>query len=170
MASRTLILSAKQIEQKVQRIAHQICETHFKEQEVIVVGVTEKGYQLAQRIHHILKEIAPFKTRLFPITIDKHYPLDSDTQFEATMEEIQNKCIVLADDVLNTGRTLIYVVSFILQVKVKRLSTVVLVDRRHRLFPVRADFVGLTLSTTLQEHIAVELSDTPSHNDVVYLV
>ena len=97
--------------------------------------------------------------------MDKKSPLKSGIVTEIEGTELKNKIVILVDDVLNSGKTLVYATKFLLDYNVKGLQTVCLVDRKHRKFPIRADYVGLTLSTTLQEHIAVELGKT----DIVYL-
>ena len=79
--------------------------------------------------------------------------------------DLDGRVVILVDDVLMSGRTLMYAAAHLVGSPLKRLTTVVLVDRLHRTFPIRADIVGLTLSTTLQEHISVELGK----EDVVYL-
>ena len=157
MTDHTLILDALQVQQKINRFAHQLLEENHLEPELIIVGISKRGYELASRINEALAQIAPFTVRLLEITLDKDHPLDGEVVFDITVEEVEGRAVVLVDDVLNSGRTLIYAASHILQAEVKKLTTVVLVDRRHRRYPVRADHVGLTLSTTLQEHITVEL-------------
>lgn len=166
MSERTIVLDALQISQKIQRIAHQIHEHNFDQKEVILVGIANRGFVLAERIMDILKTIAPFEVRLLKITLDKDHPLEGEVTFDVTVEEVEGRSVVLIDDVLNSGRTLIYAARHILKAEVRKLTTVVLVDRLHRRYPIRADFVGLTLSTTMQEHISVELTDDTSQDKV----
>ncbi|MEM9024621.1 MAG: phosphoribosyltransferase family protein [Bacteroidota bacterium] len=164
--TRTLLLNSRQIRQRIQRIAHQIVEVNFEEEEVIVVGIMDRGHILAERIATVLQEIAPFKVKLYSLEYDKQAPLESAYACDLDAEAARQKAVVLVDDVLNTGRTLIYAANHLLQFSLKRLTTIVMVDRRHRSYPIRADFVGLTLATTMQEHIAVELGNG---EDAVYL-
>ena len=97
--------------------------------------------------------------------MDKKKPLNSGLNSEIESKKLKNKAVILVDDVLNSGKTLVYATKFLLDFEVKNLQTVCLIDRKHRKFPIRADFVGLTLSTTLQEHITVEFGK----DDIVYL-
>ena len=164
--SRTLILNNQQIEQKINRIAYEIYENHFKEKSLLIVGIEKKGLVLAEKIKQKLEEISPLQLELTGIKINKESPLTDSIDFRFDSKKLKNKTVVLIDDVLNSGKTLIYATKYILDFPVKSISTVVLVNRRHRLFPIRADFVGLTLSTTIQEHISVEFTKGKS---AVYL-
>ena len=162
---RTVILTDKQIGQKITRIAHQILENNFQEKSVIIMGIHGEGYVLAKRIVTILESIAEFDMELFDVNMDKKNPLTSGFNTDVDSKKLKNKVVILIDDVLNSGKTLVYATKFLLDFNVKSLQTVCLVDRKHRKFPIRADYVGLTLSTTLQEHITVEFGK----RDIVYL-
>jgi len=155
--SKTLILNSKQIEQKINRIAFQIYENNYGEKEIIVAGISDNGYLFAKRIADVLQKISPIKAKLIEIKINKENPAASEIKISLTDKELKNKVIILVDDVLNSGRTLIFGAKPFLISPVKRLTTAVLVDRGHNRYPIKADFVGLSLSTTLQEHITVEL-------------
>ncbi len=113
-----------------------------------------------------MEKISPIKTKLIEITINKEDPLTAEIKISLTDKELKNKVIVLVDDVLNSGKTLIFGAKPFLVAPVKRLTTAVLVDRGHNRFPIKADLVGLSLSTTLQEHITVDLK---KGNEAVYL-
>ena len=162
---RTVILNHKQIGQKITRIAHQIFENNFKEKTVCVMGIHDEGYVLAEKLNAILSDIADFEIQFYGINMDKKSPLKSGLNSDIEPKDLKNKVVILVDDVLNSGKTLIYATKFLLDYNVKSIQTVCLVDRKHRKFPVRADYVGLTLSTTLQEHISVEFGK----EDIVYL-
>lgn len=156
---KTLILSAMQVEQKIQRIAHQILEKNYDEKEIILIGIANRGYLLAEKINAALQTITEIKVTLHKLKLHKDKPLENDVEFSTDLDYLNNKSIILIDDVLNSGRTLIYATRYILESKLKYLTTVVLVDRKHRKFPIKANFVGLTLSTTLQEHISVDFKE-----------
>lgn len=156
---KTLILSATQVEQKIQRIAHQILEKNHEEKEIVLIGIANRGYLLAKKINTTLQNITEIQVTLHKLKLHKDKPLDNDVDFSADLEYLNNKSIILIDDVLNSGRTLIYATRYILEANIKYLTTVVLVDRKHRKFPIKANFVGLTLSTTLQEHISVDIKE-----------
>jgi pyrimidine operon attenuation protein/uracil phosphoribosyltransferase len=162
---RTVILNHKQIDQKITRIAHQIFENNFQEKSVSVMGIHGEGYVLAEKLVKTLNQIADFEIQLFGIHMDKKAPLKSGLNSEIESKDLKNKVVILVDDVLNSGKTLIYATKFLLDYNVKSIQTVCLGDRKHRKFPVRADYVGLTLSTTLQEHISVEFGK----ESIVYL-
>lgn len=154
--SKTLILNSKQIEQKINRIAYEIYENNPGEKEIIIAGISDNGYIFAKRLADVVQKISPIKATLIEIKIDKENPLAKEIKISLSDKELKNKVIILADDVLNSGKTLIFGAKPFLIAPVKRLTTVVLVDRGHNRYPIKADFVGLSLSTTLQEHITVD--------------
>ncbi len=165
--NKTLILNSKQIQQKINRIAYEIYENNYDEKEIIIAGIAGNGYFLAKRIVEVLKNISLLETKLIEIVVDKKNPISTETNIVLNNNELQNKVIILVDDVLNSGRTLIFGAKPFLTTPVKRLTTVVLVDRGHNRYPIKADFVGLSLSTTLQEHITVEINK--KGKEIVYL-
>ncbi len=165
--NKTLILNSKQIAQKINRIAYEIYENNYAEKEIIIAGIGGNGFFLAKRIVDALQNISPLKIKLIEIIIDKKNPLSKEIKIELSDEELKNKVIVLVDDVLNSGKTLIFGAKPFLSTPVKRLTTAVLVDRGHNRYPIKADFVGLSLSTTLQEHITVEINI--KGKEIVYL-
>ncbi len=165
--NKTLILNSKQIEQKINRIAYEIYENNYNEKEIVVAGIEGNGYLLAKRLEKVLIEIAPIRIKLIKIVVDKKNPIGKEIKIELTEKEVTDKVIILVDDVLNSGKTMIFGAKPFLSSPIKRLTTVVLVDRGHNRYPIKADFVGLSLSTTLQEHITVELDK--KGEEVVYL-
>ncbi len=165
--SKTLILNSKQIEQKINRLAYEIVENNYTEKEIIIAGISKNGYLFAKRLNAVLQKISSIKTQLIEIVIDKENPLSKEIKISLSEKELKNKVVILADDVLNSGKTLIFGAKPFLVSPLKRLTTVVLVDRGHNRYPIKADFVGLSLSTTLQEHITVELD--VKGKEVVYL-
>ncbi|MBK0377923.1 phosphoribosyltransferase family protein [Mucilaginibacter segetis] len=162
-----LILNSKQIQQKIDRIAYQILEDNFDEQEILIAGILPRGNQVADRLKKVLDNIAPFKSRVFTIQLDKESTsLKAKTSFD--VQECSNKVVVLVDDVLNSGKTLAYGFGVFLDVPLKKLRTVVLVDRNHKNFPVTTDYAGIALSTVIKEHVDVIL-DVENEQDAVYL-
>ena len=155
--NKTLILNSQQIEQKINRIAYEIYENNYDEKEIIIAGISTNGYLLAKRIAAFLAEISKIKIVLIEIKINKEKPVGEEIKISLSQKELNNKVIVLVDDVLNSGKTLIFGAKPFLESSVKRLNTAILVNRGHHRYPIRADFVGLSLSTTLQEHVTVEL-------------
>ena len=159
MPDRTLVLNHTQIQQKITRIAHEIVEKNTEIDEVIIVGITPRGSELAKRICNLLRQIATGTIHYFDLTIDKDNPLHVPIQCALTKEDAFGKTVILVDDVLNTGKALIYAASHILNLEVAGMQTVTLIDRMHRNYPIRADYNGLSLATTIQEHIHVEFGE-----------
>ena len=148
------ILNQQQIDHIIRRISFQIYETNSEEKTVILAGIVENGFILAKKIKQQLENISPLKAKLCEIKVDKKNPLQP---IETTLktEDYTNASIVLIDDVLNSGSTLIYGVKHFLEVEIKQIKTAVLVDRSHKKFPVKVDFKGISLSTSLHENVQV---------------
>ncbi len=154
----TIILNHQQIEHKIRRIAYQIYETNLNEPEFILAGIQENGYILAEKLYTELSQICDTPIKLCKVKINKNNVLEPIST-SLSKEEYINRSVVLVDDVLSTGTTLIYGVKHFLEVPLKRLKTAVLVDRNHKKYPVKADFKGISLSTSLQEHIEVRFGE-----------
>lgn len=163
--AKTLLLNNHQIAQRINRIAYQIYEDNFEEKEIIILGIWQNGFILAQKIQNALNEICDLKTRLLELRIDKQNQVDHEVTIGGNREDLVGKSIILVDDVLNSGKTLIYSMKEILKIDTRKIRTVLLVDRDHRRYPILTDFVGMTLSTTFQEHVSVEFGE----EDAVYL-
>jgi len=163
---KNIILDHAQIQHTTTRIAYQIYETFVEEEEIIVAGIANNGLEFAKKIISALEKISPIKTTLCSVNINKNQPQDTVTT-SLKPSEYEGKCIVLVDDVLHSGTTLIYGVKHFLDVPLKKFKTVVLVDRNHKKFPVKADFKGISLSTSLLEHVQVEFKE---NEDCAYLV
>lgn len=160
-----IILNKKQIEHKTKRIAYQIYETFCNEEEVVLAGISSNGYIFAQKIAEQLKQISGLNITLCEVKVNKQQPQDPVTT-SIIAEEYTNKCVVLIDDVLNSGATLIYGVKHFLDVPLKKFKTAVLINRSHKQYPVKADFKGLSLSTSLHEHVQVVFNE---NEDYAYL-
>lgn len=158
MAKTSSILTHPQIIQKIDRIAFQIIEDNFYESEVFIVGIANKGYILAEHLTENLRKNSDNKFTLIKLTTNKRNSIECLTN-DTKLDIPKDKVVILVDDVLNTGETLIHATHIILRHEVKKMRTVALIDRRHRLFPIKADYAGLTLSTTLENHIEVEFEN-----------
>jgi len=154
MQENTIILTNKQIGHKIKRMAFQVYETNVKETEVIIAGIKENGFQLAKKLKTEVEKISPLKVTLCEVYIDKKKPT-SRVETSISLSELRNKSLLLVDDVLSTGTTLIYGVKHFLEIPLKQFKTAVLVDRNHKNYPVKADFKGISLSTSLNENVAV---------------
>jgi len=161
-----LILSHKQIQFKIKRIAYQIYEANVNEKEIIIAGIEGGGINFAKKIITVLRKITDAEITLCKVIMDKKNPLKSGVSTSLGQEDYANKSIVLVDDVLNSGTTLIYGVHHFLKTPLKQLKTAVLVNRNHKKYPVKADYKGISLSTSLQEHVNVFFE---SKNDRVFL-
>jgi pyrimidine operon attenuation protein/uracil phosphoribosyltransferase len=156
-ASGNIILNELQISQKIRRIAFQIYETNSSEKEIILAGIIGNGFVFAEKIMEVLEEISTLKVTICKVIIDKKNPLQPITT-SLEVKDYKNKPLVLVDDVLSSGTTLIYGIKHFLDVPLKRFKTAVLVNRNHKKYPVKADFKGISLSTSVKEHIQVDFS------------
>lgn len=153
----TIILDDKQIAHRIRRIAYEIYESNVKEEQVILAGINGNGHILAQMIAKQLENISPIKVVLCEVKIDKKQPREQVTT-SIPVTEYQNKSLVLIDDVLHTGTTLIYGVKHFLEVPLSQFKTAVLVDRNHKRYPIKADYKGISLSTSLNENVVVKFT------------
>ena len=154
MFMESVMLNNTQIKHKIKRIAYQIYEANFNSKTLVLAGIAHNGFILAKKLNAILKDISPLEIVLCEVTIDKKNPLNPITT-SLKAEDYKNTSLVLVDDVLNSGTTLMYAVKHFLEVPLKQFKTAVLVDRNHKKYPVKADFKGISLSTSLQEHVQV---------------
>lgn len=151
----SLILNEDDIKKKVYRIAYEILENNDEENELVVAGVNGNGYMLAEKLAKFISKISGVSCTLAEIVVDKENPRMDKVKISLSAKEFKNKPVILVDDVANTGRTLLYSMKPILEFSPKKIQIAVLVDRKHKLFPVSADYVGLSLSTMLHEHVSV---------------
>jgi len=165
MANKITVLDHDRVQRKLERIAHQLHEENFEEKGIMLIGVADRGALLTERLAKRLGEISDLSISTATIKLDKDEPLEKPIALSIDQKELKDQVVVLVDDVLMSGRTLMHAASYLVQSPLKKLVTVVLVDRLHRTFPIRANIVGLTLSTTMREHISVELG----RKDGVYL-
>jgi pyrimidine operon attenuation protein/uracil phosphoribosyltransferase len=154
---KSLILDNRQVNQKIRRMAFEIYENNFKEKQLILAGIEGQGYVLAKEIQKELMAISPIAARLVKVNIDKLAPQQSEVTLDCDIKEIKKKCVILIDDVLNTGRTFAYGLKPFLDIEVKKIETAVLVNRSHTLFPIYPKYTGYELSTTINDHVQVNL-------------
>lgn len=154
MAEKKYILSREVAEKKLRRMAYEILENNIDEKEIILAGIRESGSVVARVIQQMLSEISSIRTDLITVTLDKKQP--AEVTLSKTVD-FNNKVIILIDDVSNSGKTLLYALKPFITAHPKKIQTLVLVERSHTSFPVRPDYVGLSIATTLQEHIYVEV-------------
>lgn len=159
------ILTDSQIRHRITRLAWQLWEANFGAEALRLVGISGSGYRLAELLATELKAVAPdLRTHLARLTLDKAAPLTQPVTLVPGAESLVGERIVLIDDVLNTGRTLAYALAEILRLDPERVQTLLLIDRQHPRFPIAATFTGLSLATTLADHIRVELPESGEFN------
>ena len=163
----TIILTPIQIKRKLERIAYEILENNHDEKEIFFIGIRERGTKIAKKIAAVIGKISELKIEVVRVELNKQAPLEDDIAFNKKAIEFDKKVVVLIDDVANTGRTMCYAIKPLLNYIPKKIEVAVLIDRDHKAFPVTADYIGLTLSTFIQDHIYVELE---SGKEKVYLV
>ncbi len=156
MVKGTKIVDAVALQSSVKRIAYQVFESTIDETEIVIVGVGVQGKILSSLLGDALKKIGDSTLVFVNLTLDKTNPLGT-IKSSIPLTELKNKSLIIVDDVLNTGSTLMYAVSFFLSIPVKQIKTAVMVNRNHKKFPIKADFKGISLSTSLNEHITVVL-------------
>lgn len=160
MAEESLILDKKQLLQKIKRIAFEIYEQNYKEKEIILAGIEANGYIFGQLLKEELSSISPIKITLIKVSLDKLAKVQTEVKLDTQTESLTNKVIIVIDDVLNTGRTLAYSLKPFLIIETAKIQTAVIVDRNHQDYPIAADYVGYSLSTTIREHIEVSFDES----------
>lgn len=159
MAQKNQVLDKAQISQKIKRIAYEMYENNYEEDVLVIAGIEGQGYVFAEMLEEQYRSISGKEVELLKISLDKLAPAQSAIELSHPAESFEGKAIVLADDVLNTGRTLAYSLQPFLHSRIKKLEIAVLVNRSHTTFPVQAKYTGYELATTLSDHIEVVLSD-----------
>ncbi len=154
-----LLLNSDQTTQKIKRLALEIMEQNFHEQEIILVGINKSGTQLAQRLLTQMKPMAEGEIQLTSVHLNPANPMEEEVYTDLSPDSFDQKVIIVVDDVANTGRTLHYSMKPFLAVLPKKIEVAVLVDRQHKLFPIATDYVGIALATTLQENIEVRFEE-----------
>lgn len=151
--TKNCILTRQAIDQKLKRMALEIAEQNIEEKELILAGINGNGEIVTRDLAHKLNAIYPFRIQTTTIHLNKKDPLEVALQNSVSVE---NKVVIIIDDVADTGRTMLYALKPLLNSRPKKIQTLVLVERSHKLFPIQTDYAGLSVASTLQEHIAVE--------------
>ena len=157
VSEKTLILDASQVKQKIRRIAFEIYERNFKEKNIVIAGIDGQGYVLSKLLKKEVEAISDMEVTLVRVTLDKMAPQQGEVVLDCEVKEVKKKCVILVDDVLNTGRTLAYGLKPFLDTEIKKIETAVLVNRSHTSFPIAPQYTGYELSTTLKERVEVVL-------------
>lgn len=149
-----VILSREDIQKKIERIAFEILENNLEEEVIILAGIQDRGNIVADKIKMVLENISKFKIISIEVSLDKRNPLD--VSLSRTFN-FTNMVIILVDDVVNHGRTMFYAIKPFLEQLPRKIQTAVLIDRQHKDFPLRIDYSGYSISTTLQNSILVQI-------------
>lgn len=165
---KSLILDKAALNQKIKRLAYQIVEEYFEETEICLVGIESGGKQTANLLANEITKITSAKVSTNGLKIDKSNPVNCTIGLSEDISYFENKVILIVDDVANSGKTLFYAFQPFLSIKCKSLQVAVLVDRKHKRFPVKCDFVGTSLNTTIKEHIEIVFAN--DEVDAAYLV
>ncbi len=162
VTGKSLVLDGNQVIQKIRRIAYEIYENNFSEKTIVLAGIDGQGYALAKILEKELKSISKFTISLVKVSLDKLLPVQSEVAIDIPAKELKKKCIILIDDVLNTGRTLAYALKPFTSAEIKKIEVAVLVNRSHTLFPIVPTYSGYELATTLTDHVEVKLGKEAS--------
>ena len=163
------ILDHKKIKQKVKRLSYQIAERNFDESSIAILGINQNGLRFAKIVQEQVREILPESDiSLFNILLNPADPLSEEIRIEGDTNYLEGKTLILVDDVANTGRTLYYALHPLMKILPKKIEVAVLVNREHKSFPIMVDYVGLSLATTLKEHIQVDLAEGEDFKAFLY--
>jgi pyrimidine operon attenuation protein/uracil phosphoribosyltransferase len=154
------ILDKPQILQKIKRLSYEILENNFEEKTIVLAGVNNNGIGFARLLVAELNRISDIKIQLVQIRLNPANPLSVPIELDTPVESLKGKTIIVIDDVANTGRTIFYACKPLLDILPKKLEVAVLVDRKHKTFPIYPKYVGVSLATTLKEDIDLQILNT----------
>ena len=154
------ILDKSQIQQKIKRLAIEILENNFEEKSIVLAGINNNGTGFAQLLEAELLKITTIKIQRIQIRLNPANPLSAPIELDTPADTLKGKTIILIDDVANTGRTIFYACKPLLSILPKKLEVAVLVDRKHKTFPIHPKYVGVSLATTLKEDIDLQILGT----------
>ena len=149
------ILTGQEIQQKLVRLAHQMIENIWDQEIIYIGGIVGNGYIMAKELTTIIMANSSVQVNCFEIIINKDQPWSEAIVLSIDQSLLKNATIFLVDDVLNSGKTMQYALVKFLEQPTKSIKTVAMVDRKHRRYPIKADFVGLSLSTTLSDRVEI---------------
>jgi pyrimidine operon attenuation protein/uracil phosphoribosyltransferase len=154
MPKKIQLLDAQQADQRLTRLAYEIFENNIDEKEIVLVGIIDRGEDLSKILKKKIEAISSLEVQLVSLKLDKTNPINAAfaKDFDPT-----DKSIVLVDDVANSGKTMMYALKPFMLSIAKKIQIAVLIDRQHKRFPIASDYIGLQLSTTVQDHITVEI-------------
>ena len=148
------ILDRETVSMKLRRMAYEIIENNLDEKKVILAGIEHNGSVIARNVKIILNEVSDLEVKLVNLSIDKKFPKEVKLSEQL---DYTGSVLILVDDVANSGQTLLYSLRPFLDYRPRKIQTMALVERTHKAFPMHLDYTGLSVATTLQEHIYVEV-------------
>lgn len=153
------ILDHREIKQKIKRLAIQMLEHNYNEEEIVLAGINNNGTAFAKILQQELEAITEIPVKLTRIRLNPADPVQQEISLEMSSAELNGRSIIIVDDVANTGRTIFYAFKPILNILPRKVEVAVLVDRKHKSFPIQVDYLGLSLATTLKENIEVDINN-----------
>jgi len=153
------ILDHREIKQKIKRLAIQMLEHNYNEEEIVLAGINNNGTAFAKILQQELEAITEIPVKLTRIRLNPADPVQQDISLEMSSAELNGRSVIIVDDVANTGRTIFYAFKPILTILPRKVEVAVLVDRKHKSFPIQVDYLGLSLATTLKENIEVDINN-----------
>ena len=152
------ILDNQQISETADRLAYEILENNHDNKSIIFLGINNNGFRFAELLKEKYDAITDQDSKIGHIRVNAANPLESEIELDIDLKSLNKKTVIIADDVANTGRTIFYGTKPLMDYLPKKIEAAVLVDRKHKAFPIKVDYVGLSLATTLKENIVVDLS------------
>jgi pyrimidine operon attenuation protein/uracil phosphoribosyltransferase len=157
MTAKNYVITKEAAQEKIHRMALEIAENISEDTvPLVLIGVRKSGMAIAEKLSVYLLRYIKVTLQIISVSLSKQFPS------EVVLSEIidfEDKNIVVVDDVCNTGRTMLYALKPLLDYHPRRIQTLVLVERMHKLFPIKPDYVGLSVATTIQDHIQVEIEN-----------
>ncbi|RYF90733.1 MAG: phosphoribosyltransferase [Chitinophagaceae bacterium] len=151
-----MILSKEIAEKKLRRMAMQVAERNHDKASIILIGIIDNGMAIAEKIAAYLQEVFPGTVQLISLKLDKKQPEAVELSDPLNFND---STVLLIDDVANSGRTMLYALKPLLNFLPHSIQTLALVERTHKQFPVHLDYVGMSVSTSKNETIKVEVTD-----------
>ena len=149
LAVQNLILDNSDIENKIQRIGLEILEDNIDQSKIILFGISDNGKLISQKLIDHINKISDIKIVLIDVIINNG-SISYNSKFD-----VLNESIIIVGDVSQTGKTLQMVISDLMLYNPSKIKTSVIINRDQTMFPVKIDYSGLSLSTSVNEHVDV---------------